>query len=258
MQEREAVLADLQLVAVAELERVDAIPVDVGPVERAAVVDPPLGSAANEDRVIAGHGDVIEKDRTVGPAPDRHPVACEEEALPCPSAAGSHDQDRAVVLSGLTATNNVIASGTTNAAFVILNGTDWANLSGSNPVAATYGTDTFSAGVNTDVTLGASPAAFMTNTLRFNTGSPTLTLTGTNLLNAGGILIGSGAGAVTVDGTGTIAGTGATGTNVRELNVFQNSSSVASLNAVIADNRAVNAGQAPATSLNKFGTGTSI
>ncbi|RFC45582.1 MAG: Autotransporter-associated beta strand repeat-containing protein, partial [Verrucomicrobia bacterium] len=163
-----------------------------------------------------------------------------------------------VVLSGLTATNNVIASGTTNAAFVTLNGTDWANLSGSNPVAATYGTNIFSAGTNTDVTTTASPSAFTTNTLRFNTGSPTLTLTGTNLLNAGGILIGSGAGAVTVDGTGTIAGTGATGTNVRELNVFQNSSSVASLNAVIADNRAVNAGQAPATSLNKFGTGTLI
>src|SRR5690349_24271929 len=71
----ELVLADLQLVAVGELVRLDPAPVDVGAVQRAGVIQEPLARAADQDGVIARDGDVVEEDLRVGGAADRQPLA---------------------------------------------------------------------------------------------------------------------------------------------------------------------------------------
>src|SRR5689334_14875086 len=59
-QVRELVLADLELVAVLELVRVDPAAVHVGPVQRSGVVEEPAPAAVDQDRVVAGDGDVVE------------------------------------------------------------------------------------------------------------------------------------------------------------------------------------------------------
>src|SRR3954462_7599736 len=96
LEEGELVLADLQLVAVLEAVGLDAAAVDVGAVERPEVVEVEVAAAAHEQRVVARDGDVVEEDVGVGPAPDRHAVAREREALPHAPAAGADDQDGAV------------------------------------------------------------------------------------------------------------------------------------------------------------------
>src|SRR5579859_3672469 len=70
IEECKLVLADLELVAVPQVVGVDPLPVDVGAVERAAVVEVVFAAAADEDRVVAGNGHVVEEDVGVGPAPD--------------------------------------------------------------------------------------------------------------------------------------------------------------------------------------------
>ncbi|MDP2324039.1 MAG: autotransporter-associated beta strand repeat-containing protein, partial [Gammaproteobacteria bacterium] len=158
-----------------------------------------------------------------------------------------------------------IAVGSNGAAFLTLNGTDWGTVSGTVPVAATYMADTYSPGTNTDVTtFVGNPASFTTNTLRFNAGGGgTLTLTGTNVLAAGGILIGSGSGAVTIDGTGTLAGSAVAGTVAApingELGIFQHSASALTISAAIVNSgMSFIAATAAGTTLNKHGTGTLI
>src|SRR3954453_12274906 len=94
----ELVLADLQLVAVLEAVRVDAVPVDVGAVEGPEVVEVVVLPATHEQGVVARHRDVVEEHVGVGPAPDRHPVAAERERLADPSTAGADDERGAVVL----------------------------------------------------------------------------------------------------------------------------------------------------------------
>ncbi len=98
-------------------------------------------------------------------------------------------------------------------------GATWATLSGATIVGlTTYGTNSFSSGTNTDVTTSGSPATFTTNSLRFNTGNLTLTLSGTNTLQSGGIL-------VTPSATGgTITGGTLTAANSGDLIVHQYSS----------------------------------
>ena len=59
----ELVLADLQLVAVLQAVGLHPPPVDVGAVERAAVVEPVVVAAADEQRVVARDGDVVEEHR---------------------------------------------------------------------------------------------------------------------------------------------------------------------------------------------------
>src|SRR3954469_11159317 len=81
---RELELADLQLVAVLEPVRLDAVAVDVGAVERAEVVEEVIAAAAHEQGVVARHRDVVEEDVRVGPAADRHPLGAEGKALPHP------------------------------------------------------------------------------------------------------------------------------------------------------------------------------
>src|SRR3954451_18679430 len=66
----ELVLADLQLVPVDELVRLDPAAVHVGPVQRAGVVEEPLAGAAYEHGMVARDGDVIEEDLGVGRTAD--------------------------------------------------------------------------------------------------------------------------------------------------------------------------------------------
>ena len=88
LQVAELVLADLDLVAVGEPVGLDPAPVDVGAVERAEVVDVEAVAAADEQRVVAGDGDVVEEDAGVGAAADADPVVVDGEALTGAAAAG--------------------------------------------------------------------------------------------------------------------------------------------------------------------------
>ncbi len=54
---------------------------------------------------------------------------------------------------------------------------------------AGYSVNIFGSGDNTDITANDNPATFTTNSLRFNTGTLTLTLSGTNTLQSGGLLV---------------------------------------------------------------------
>jgi autotransporter-associated beta strand protein len=80
-------------------------------------------------------------------------------------------------------------------------GTTWATASGAGPVFTvaglpdgSYSPNNYSAAANNvDMTASASPAAFTVNSLRFTNPSLTLALTGTNVLQSGGILAGTGA-----------------------------------------------------------------
>ena len=78
-----------------ELVGLDPAAVDVGAVQRAAVVEVVVAAAADEDRVVARDGHVVEEDVAVGPAADREPVVLEREALAGPPAAGADHQRRA-------------------------------------------------------------------------------------------------------------------------------------------------------------------
>src|SRR3954468_9739005 len=88
----ELVLADLQLVAVLELVRVDPPAVHVGAVQRPRVVQIPGARAAHEHRVVARDGDVVEEDLGVRGATDGQPLAVQRERLPDPPAARADDQ----------------------------------------------------------------------------------------------------------------------------------------------------------------------
>src|SRR3954447_4477263 len=90
-------LADLQLVAVLEPVRLDAVAVDVGAVERAEVVEVVVAAAAHEEGVVARDGDVVEEDVRVGPPADRHAVGVQREALADAPAARADDERGALV-----------------------------------------------------------------------------------------------------------------------------------------------------------------
>src|SRR3954463_13388624 len=90
----ELVLADLQLVAVLQLVRLDPAPVDVGAVQRAEVVDVDPVAPAYEQRVVARDGHVVEEHLGVGAATDRHLVARHEERLAAAAAARADDERR--------------------------------------------------------------------------------------------------------------------------------------------------------------------
>src|SRR5205823_5422576 len=80
-------------------------------------------------------------------------------------------------------------------------GATWATKSGSAIVGLSiYGTDVYSTNTNTDVTTSAAFANITTNSLRFNTNNPALTLSGTNTLQSGGILVTPNASGGTITG----------------------------------------------------------
>src|SRR5688500_13797525 len=70
LEEDEPELADLQFVAVAERGLVDALLVDVGPVQRTRVTQHVPGRGALDLGMAAGHGDVVEHDLAVGMPPE--------------------------------------------------------------------------------------------------------------------------------------------------------------------------------------------
>ncbi|HEX4591736.1 MAG TPA: hypothetical protein VH120_17495, partial [Gemmataceae bacterium] len=114
------------------------------------------------------------------------------------------------VTTSATNTNGLLGTGPAFATFE-MNGYEsgtWATVSGGSVAGLTnYGTNVYGSGVNTDVTTSTSVAGITTNSLRFNTGSPTLTLSGTNTLQSGGILVTPLATAATITG-GTLTAPG--------------------------------------------------
>ena len=92
--ELKAVLADLDLVAVPQIDRVDAYPIDVGTVEAArvpyalALLLCAAVVAAEDFRVLPGHGHGVEEDIALGAAPDRDDVLAD---VVHPTARGALD-----------------------------------------------------------------------------------------------------------------------------------------------------------------------
>ena len=89
--------------------------------------------------------------------------------------------------------NNVLVSAATNGvAYATSGGADWANQSGGNIIKlASYNANSFTSTDNANVTGSQTPAAGITvNTLRFNDApATTLTLSGTNTVSTGGLLV---------------------------------------------------------------------
>src|SRR5918996_2386943 len=92
LQVTELVLADLDLVAVLELVRLDPAAVHVGPVQGAEVVYVQAVLAAHHEGVVARHGDVVQEHLGVGAAADAHPVGVDREALPRSTPARADDE----------------------------------------------------------------------------------------------------------------------------------------------------------------------
>ena len=113
--------------------------------------------------------------------------------------------------------NGVIVDGTSNWSdfMTVSGGSTWAGTSGSNLIAfnsytASSGTFGTSTATHIDMTTSQSPvASFKVADLRFNTGGVTLTLSGTNDIDAAGILVTPNASSgVTINGTGSLYGNG--------------------------------------------------
>jgi autotransporter-associated beta strand protein len=104
-------------------------------------------------------------------------------------------------------TNGLLGTGP---AFATVNGAStWAINSGGTIAGLTaYGTNIYSAGTNTDVTASASFAGLTTNSLRFSGPGTTLTLSGTNTLQSGGILVPPSGFGVITGGTLSVPGAG--------------------------------------------------
>src|SRR4029079_5730323 len=93
LEEHQAELADLQLVAVTEwLRLVDAILVHVGAVERPGVADHVATLRALDLRVAPRHGDVVQADLAVGMPPETSDQVDELEPV-TRLCSGAHDQD---------------------------------------------------------------------------------------------------------------------------------------------------------------------
>src|SRR5439155_18853296 len=71
VQEGQPVFADLQLVSVLELARLDALAVHERAVETPLIIDEEAAVAFDEDRVLAGDRDVVEADAAVRSPSDR-------------------------------------------------------------------------------------------------------------------------------------------------------------------------------------------
>src|SRR5438132_2640481 len=96
LEEREPVLADLELVPVAELRGLDSFAVDERPIQAALILELPVVSVLREHGVLARHRDVVEEDRAFGRAADRRRTRFERERLPRSSATRADDQRCAV------------------------------------------------------------------------------------------------------------------------------------------------------------------
>jgi fibronectin-binding autotransporter adhesin len=92
-----------------------------------------------------------------------------------------------------TLTNGVLSTSASNpTAFATVNGTDWATVSsGVISAVSSYSTGNanYTTANNVDVTDGDSVTGITVNSLRFNSATTGLTLSGTNTVNTGGILV---------------------------------------------------------------------
>src|SRR5664279_5866997 len=75
---------------------VDPAAVDIGAVERTAVVKVVVAAPAHDQGVIARDGDIVEEHVTVGTPPHCEPVTLDRKALAGASAPGANDQRRSV------------------------------------------------------------------------------------------------------------------------------------------------------------------
>lgn len=147
-----------------------------------------------------------------------------------------------------TANTNGILGG-----WATVNGTDWAVGGGDITAYASYTDDVWAAGNNTTVTTSSvlDPGS-TTNSLRFNAaGANGLTLTGTNVITSGGILVTSAVGAASPS---TISGGTLMGAAGQDLVVIQNNTAADSqlfIGSVVADNTS-------ATGLTKAGAGALV
>ncbi|WP_395752320.1 beta strand repeat-containing protein [Prosthecobacter sp.] len=135
--------------------------------------------------------------------------------------------------------NNILALG--SVAFGTVGGTTWAtNTSGSIGAlaAGSYQTAFTSATGDTDVTASMSPAAFTTNTLRFNAATTTLTLSSSanSVVTSGGILVTAAGAGSSIAGGG--ASVGLTVGSGKELVIFNNTTGTSgfTISAPIIDN----------------------
>jgi autotransporter-associated beta strand protein len=142
-----------------------------------------------------------------------------------------------------SAASNAILPG-----YLTINKTDWAAKATNNLVAYTaYTNDSWGATSNTTVTTSSAPAAgSTTNSLRFNAaGANTLTLSGTNVISTGGVLVTPNVGSNLSEITGGTLG----GRAGADLTVHQHNASAAlTIGSAIVDN-------AGATGLTKSGAG---
>ncbi|MGC3992464.1 MAG: autotransporter-associated beta strand repeat-containing protein [Chthoniobacteraceae bacterium] len=112
-----------------------------------------------------------------------------------PSGAQSSTNGITTTSTTLVSNNVLVSAATNGIAFATVGGTDWASLSGNNIVGyskvGSYATGAanYLAASNVDVTNGDSVSGVTANTLRFNAAGDTLTLSGTNIVSTGGILV---------------------------------------------------------------------
>jgi fibronectin-binding autotransporter adhesin len=132
------------------------------------------------------------------------------------------------VTTNVGTTSGLIGSGA--AIITFGGGATWATLFGGTIVGLSiYNTDAYTPGTNVDVTVSRNlSGGFATNSMRFNAGSQTLTLSGTNnVIQSGGILVTPNAtGGTITGGTLNAAGNG-------ELLVHQYSSGVFTINSAL-------------------------
>ena len=159
--------------------------------------------------------------------------------------AGSQSATNGIVTTAVNA--NGILGGWATAG-----GTDWAAVSGGNIIALpvpSYTNDTWTAGANTAVTQNDTPASgSTTNSVQFAStiSGNLITLSGTNVITSGGILVSS-----AFTAAGTITGGTIKGASGADLVVIQNSVSDFTISSVIADNGGP-------TGLTKSGPGTLV
>jgi fibronectin-binding autotransporter adhesin len=151
---------------------------------------------------------------------------------------------------GLATTSTANSSGILGG-WATVGGTDWATSSGGTVTAlASYTPNTWGAGLNTDVSATATYATPQTtNSLRFNQLGPNLTLTGTNTITSGGILLTSNvSNSITVSG-GTLVGSSGGDLIINQNNI--NTGVPFTISSTIADNGS-------ATALTKTGVGALV
>ena len=166
---------------------------------------------------------------------------------------GSITRNVGGTMNFLLSPNSVITTSATNTngilgGYAVYGGNDWATISGGTVAQYTaYTNNTWAAANNTTVTTSASIAAnSTTNSLRFGApGAFTLTLSGTNTIASGGLLVSSAVG----NNLTQINGGSLTGANSADLIVYQNNTA----NGLTIGSSIVNNGGA--TSLTKSGPG---